>query len=85
MATTTPQWLAVRGGELRESTTAGSWLVFFGNEPQYRLVPVPATGKFACEVMQTINGKRLESGNTYPSAADALRGGLEDLRARLGW
>lgn len=83
MALTTPEWLARHGGELRAEKT--SWVVFFDRAPQYRLTPLPVAGKFGCEVMQTINGKRVESGGTYATMEDAIRGGLEDLRKALGW
>jgi hypothetical protein len=49
------------------------------------LVPFPVAGKHGCIVEQTVNGKRLESKNTYASQEEALRGGLEDLRKALGW
>jgi hypothetical protein len=42
-------------------------------------------GKFGCSVTQTVNGKRLDSGASYATLEDALRGGLEDLRKALGW
>jgi hypothetical protein len=83
MALTTPEWLTRHGGELRVNHAA--WIVYFDKEPQYRLTAIPVAGKFGCEVMQTINGKREESSGTYPSAEDAIRGGLEDLRKALGW
>ncbi len=83
MSLTTPDWLARHGGELR--TCNDAWLVFFDREPQYRLTPLPAGGQFTCEEMQTINGKRLDRGGVYPTAEDAIRGGLEDLRKALGW
>jgi hypothetical protein len=70
---------------LRESTTGGTWLVLLNGEPQYRLAPDPAAGKWGCDVTQTNNGRRLNSGGTYPTLEDALRGGLEDLRKALGW
>jgi hypothetical protein len=83
MAVTTPEWLARHGGELRAEKA--SWVVFFDGAPQYRLTAIPVAGKFGCEVMQTINGKRVESGGTYATTDDAVRGGLEDLRKALGW
>jgi hypothetical protein len=55
------------------------------DEPQYELRAIPVAGKLGCRVEQTVNGKRLESNTVYPSADDALRGGLEDLRKTLGW
>jgi hypothetical protein len=85
MAVTTPDWLARHGGELRPSKDGRSWLVYFDGGPQYLLLAVPAGGKFACRVTQTVNGRRLDSGATYPTLEDAVRGGLEDLRQALGW
>lgn len=81
----TPDWLAKRGGVLQPSTKEGTWLVLLENSPQYRLVPVPAAGRYACDVTQTVNGRRLEGSGTYPSIEEAIRGGLEDLRKALGW
>jgi hypothetical protein len=82
---TTPDWLAKRGGVLQPSSTGSSWLVLLDNSPQYRLVSVPAAGKYGCEVIETVNGRRLERNGTYPCREDAIRGGLEDLRKALGW
>jgi hypothetical protein len=84
MAVATPEWLNLHSGQVREGVNH-SWLVIFDGAPQYRLVPRPAGGKFACEVMQTINGKRVDRHGTFPSIEDAVRGGLEDLRLALGW
>jgi hypothetical protein len=80
-----PAWLSRHGGALRNGIDGRTWFVMLDNEPQYVLTPIPAAGKFACEVMQTVNGRRLGSGNVYPSVADAVEGGLEDLRKSLGW
>ena len=85
MALTTPEWLARRGGELRAHVDGRSWAVLLDGEPQYLLVPTPAAGKYSCQVTQTINGKRLDRGGAYPSAEDAIRAGLEELRNGLGW
>ena len=85
MAVATPDWLAKRGGEVREGTGGHAWQVFLNGEPQYRLTPIPAAGKHGCQVVQTINGRHLEGKGTYPSVDDAVRGGLEDLRKALGW
>jgi hypothetical protein len=84
MALTTPDWLARHGGEARKAGER-SWFVYFDGEPQYVLSPEPTAGKFSCSVMQTVNGRRLESGRVFPSAEEALQGGLEDLRKALGW
>jgi hypothetical protein len=82
---TTPDWLVHRGGSLREGTDGHSWFLLFGDEPQYRLAPAPVAGKYGCQVVQTNNGRRLDSGRTHPSPEEAVRGGLEDLRKALGW
>ncbi len=82
---TTPDWLRKRGGAVRKASTGTSWLVFIDGQPQYRLVPIPAAGKHSCEVTQTVDGRRLDSGGIYSTADDAIRGGLEDLRKSLGW
>ena len=85
MALTTPDWLTRRGGELRADPDGRSWAALLEGQPHYLLVPVPAAGKYSCRVTQTVNGRRLDRGGTYPSAEDAVRGGLEDLRQALGW
>ena len=85
MAVQTPDWLTRHGGELRAGTGGHAWLVTFNGEPQYRLVTVPAGGKHACDVTQTVNGKRLDRGGTFASVDEAISGGLEDLRKALGW
>ena len=85
MSVTSPEWLTKRGGDFRPGAVGNSWLVLLGGEPQYRLVPVPADGKYGCQVIQTVNGKRLDKGRTFATPEDALRGGLEDLRQSLGW
>ncbi len=85
MAITTPDWLGRHDSSVQPAIDGESWLVFLGKEAQYLLEPVPLAGKFGCAVTQTINGKRLDGGNTYPSIDEAVRGGLEDLRKALGW
>jgi hypothetical protein len=85
MAVTTPDWLALHGGELRPSKDGRSWVVYLNREPQYLVMPVPAGGKFSCRLSQTVNGRRLDGKGTYPTPEDAARGGLEDLRQALGW
>jgi hypothetical protein len=85
MALTTPDWLQRHGGELRATSLAQTWVVLLGGEAQYRLVTVPADGKHACQVTQTVNGRRLDSGATFATVDEALQGGLEDLRKSLGW
>jgi hypothetical protein len=85
MSVTAPEWLSKHDGELRPSKDGQTYLVFFAGQMQYVLALVPAEGKFACRVTQTINGRRLDSGASYATPDEALRGGLEDLRKALGW
>jgi hypothetical protein len=85
LAVTTPDWLTRRGGSLTLASDGRTWFVGFDKEAMYRVRPVPAGGKYACEVSQTINGKRLDAGAVHPSLDDAVRGGLDDLRKALGW
>ena len=81
----TPDWLAKRGGTLRRSTAGNTWVVLLNSEPQYELRPVPAGGRLACQIVQTVNGRRLDGPETFPSLDEAVRGGLEHLRHALGW
>jgi hypothetical protein len=86
MAVTVPDWLARRGGSLAQGEDGRSWIVFFDGEPQYVLRPEPADGKHACQVLQTVNGKRLDGSGIFPTAEEAVaQGGLEVLRRALGW
>jgi hypothetical protein len=85
MALPTPDWLAQHDGELRPSKGLDAYTVHFAGLPQYVLAPAPAKGKYACRITQTINGLRLDDDKTFPTAEDAIRGGLEKLRDALGW
>jgi hypothetical protein len=85
MAVTAPPWLTAHEGSLQPSTDGHAWMVMFAGRPLYLLVPVPAKGKFACQVTQTNNGRRLDGPGTYATEEEAVRGGLEDLRKALGW
>ena len=85
MPASTPDWLSQRGAELRESKDRHSWLVYLGKEPQYLLLAVPVQGKYGCRITQTVNGKRLDGTDVYPTVEQALAGGLEQLRKALGW
>lgn len=82
---TTPDWLSKHGGQLQSNAQGTACFVFLGSEPQYVVEAIPAGGKFACRVKQTVNGKRLESANQYDAPQEAVAGGLEDLRKQLGW
>jgi len=55
-----PEWLTRRGGSLRTGIDGASCVVMFDNQPQYTLKPIPAKGKYSFEIMQTVNGRRLE-------------------------
>jgi hypothetical protein len=85
MTVTTPEWLKQHGGELRLGVDGRSASVYFAGQLQYVLVPVPARGRYACQITETINGRRLDGEKTYVSPEEAYAGGLEELRARLGW
>ncbi|HEY7155435.1 MAG TPA: hypothetical protein VH575_15845 [Gemmataceae bacterium] len=82
---TTPDWLTRRGVQLQASKDGQSWLVYLSKEPQYLLMAVPVKGQFGCRITQTINGRRLDGGATYPTVESALQGGLDELRKALGW
>ncbi len=85
MAVDIPTWIRERGGDLKESKDTNSYLLYFAGQLQYLIMPVPADGKFACRLTQTINGKRLDGTTTYPTKEASVAGGLEELRAKLGW
>lgn len=85
MTITTPDWLQKRGGQIRPHYDGRCWVVVFEGQPQYVLRPIPAAGKHGCEVEQMINQRRVETSAIYGSAAEAINGGLNDLRKVLGW
>lgn len=85
MAIATPDWLQARGGRLVPGYDGRTWLILINDTPQYRLTPLPAAGRFTCQIVQTVNGKRLDKSATYATAEDAINGGLEELRQALGW
>lgn len=82
---TAPDWLVKRGCDLKVGSDRRTWYVLLGPQPHYSLVAVPAGDRFGCAVRQTINGVRIDSPGTYPTADAALQGGLDDLRKALGW
>jgi hypothetical protein len=81
-----PDWLAKRGGALKPGVQPDMQFVLIGGAPQYKLESRPAAGKHICAVQQSVNGRRLDdAAATYPTADAALAGGLDQLRAALGW
>ena len=82
---TTPAWLQQRECSVRPDLNSSTCLVLMNGHPQYKLVAVPAKGKFTCVITQTNNGHRLDSEKTYRSLEETLNGGLEELREKLGW
>jgi len=83
---TVPDWLAKRDGTLRPGVQPDMLFVLIGGAPQYKVEARPAAGKYECAVQQSVNGKRLDDPKlTYPSTDAALAGGLDQLRATLGW
>ena len=82
---TAPDWLTTRDCKLAPGISERTMLVTVSGRPAWRLDAVPAKGKFSCVVIQTTNGKRLDEGKEYGTRELALAGGLEELRANLGW
>jgi len=82
---TTPGWLAARNGRVVKGLNERTLVVALDGEAQCRLEAVPAKGQFTCTVIQSNNGHRLDAGKLYPTAEAALAGGLDELRANLGW
>jgi hypothetical protein len=85
MPLTAPDWLTKHDGSLRLGVDGRSWFVCFAREPQYELTPVPVQGRHGVDIRQTINGRHMEHGTAYATVDEALRGGLETLRQKLGW
>lgn len=82
---TAPEWLSTRSGGLMNGLDDRTLLVTIDGHPQYRLDVLPAKGKFTCAIVQSNNGKRIDGGKAYSNQDAALAGGLEELRAHLGW
>jgi hypothetical protein len=82
---TTPDWLKARDGGLAKGLEDWTLMVTLDGQPQWRLDAVPARGQFTCIVMQTNNGRRLDGRKEYPTQEAAWAGGLDELRAKLGW
>lgn len=81
-----PEWLKLRDGGIKPGVRPETCFVMVGGQPLYKLEVRPATGKYACAVTHTVNGKRVDDAKAgYATAADAVAGGLEQLRNSLGW
>jgi hypothetical protein len=81
-----PDWLALHSGSLKPGVRPETQFVLIGGQPLYKLEVRPASGKFSCAISNTVNGKRLDdAAATYPNSELAINGGLEQLRAKLGW
>jgi hypothetical protein len=80
-----PDWLKLHDGSLRPGLGEDTVLAMLGGEPQYRLDVRPAEGKFTCAITETVSGRRLDDGIIFPTTDEALAGGLEQLRTKLGW
>lgn len=81
-----PEWLSKREGGLTPGVQPHMLFVVIGGAPQYKVEARPAEGKFIAAVQQSNNGRRLDDGRlTYATADAALAGGLDQLRAVLGW
>lgn len=86
MTATAPEWLTRRGGGLDVNPNGQAAAVILNGTPQYVVRVVPASGKYVGQVKQSNNGRYLPaSDKTYPTTAEALQGGLDDLRRALGW
>lgn len=82
---TTPDWLRQRGAELKLGSDRTTWYVVVAGKPLYDLVPTPASGKFSCIVRQTNNGQLIDGKGVATTSDEALKTGLDSLRAFLGW
>ena len=82
---TAPDWLTQRGGAFKQGSDGKTWFVLLDGKPSYSLVAVPAEGKFACTLRQTINGARIDSPGTHATQDEALAAALSALRKTLGW
>jgi hypothetical protein len=81
-----PDWLSKRDGGLQPGYQTFVTFVTLGGVPQYRLEVRPAGAAYGCSVVQSVNGRRVDDAEAnYPTAAAAVAGGLDQLRAALGW
>lgn len=81
-----PDWLTLHAGSLKPGVRPETRFILIGGQPLYKLEVRPAGGKQECAISNTVNGKRLDDpGTLYSSVPEAFNGGLEQLRAKLGW
>lgn len=82
---TIPDWLRLREGAVKPGLSPHTRFVFLAGQPMYRLEVKPVGGGFVCEVVQTANGRRINESKICSDETSALAGGLELLKAQLGW
>jgi hypothetical protein len=80
-----PAWLARRGGAIQPGVQPETRFVLIDGQPLYKLEVRPAAGRYSCPATETASGRRLDSAATHGSFDEALGGGLEQLREKLGW
>lgn len=80
-----PEWLAKRGGGISPGLRDYSLFILINGSPLYYLEARPAKGRFICVIEQTANGRRLDDGTIFSTPEEAIVGGIEQLRAHLGW
>ena len=57
MSVVAPDWLTRHDGEVRPNPDGHAYLVYFRREPQYLVTPIPAKGKFGCQVETAKSGR----------------------------
>lgn len=80
-----PEWLVKRGGGISPGLRDYSLFVVINGSPQYYLEVRPAKGRFTCVIEETANGRRLDGGTIFVTPEEAIFGGIDQLRAHLGW
>jgi hypothetical protein len=83
--TAAPDWLTRHDGSLQPGLSDRTVYVLIGGAPQYRVDVRPGGGKFVGTVTQTVNGRQFGADTKHETIDAALAGGLEALRADLGW
>jgi hypothetical protein len=85
MTTTVPEWLARRGGGLKQASDGKSLFVLVNGDPLVTLVPRPVADKHGCYIKLTNSGKPIPSTSASPTESEAIGAALEELRSNLGW